>query len=107
MRTFQWLGLPVIAALCAAFSPAAAQEVKTYTYDALGRLVEVKNTNGPNNNTTTSYNYDPASNRTQVSTTGSSNPGGGGNNGGGTGVTSRQGFVVTPLGGYALIFYRD
>ena len=102
----RFVGL-AIAATIAASSPAAAQETKTYTYDALGRLVVVQKSGGPNDQTTSTYDYDKAGNRTQVSTNGSGNNGGGGNNDSGAGVGARQGFVITPLGGYALIFYRD
>jgi len=84
---------------------ARAQETSTYTYDALGRVVTVERSGGPANGTAASYTYDAAGNRIQVNTTGSSN--GNGNGGGGASVNPRQGFVVTPLGGYTLIFYRD
>ena len=106
MRNFLRFVSATAATVLVAVSPLAAQETKTYTYDALGRLVAVEESGGPNNQTTTSYNYDPAGNRTQVSTAGSGNTGGG-NNGGGASVSARRGFVVTPLGTYALIFYRD
>lgn len=90
----------------ASFSCAAgAQETSTYTYDALGRVVKVERSGGPANGTAASYSYDAAGNRIQVNTTGSSNSNGSG--GGGASVNPRQGFVVTPLGGYTLIFYRD
>ncbi len=97
----------VSAAMLMASTPATAQENKTYTYDALGRLVTVKKAGGPNDQTTSTYDYDKAGNRTQVSTSGSANGGGGGNNGGGASVGTQQGFVVTPLGGYTLLFYRN
>lgn len=45
---------------------AAAQEVVTYSYDALGRLVATSTNGGANNGTTSAYSYDAASNRTNV-----------------------------------------
>lgn len=50
-----------------------AEETVTYTYDALGRLVKTVRTGTVNDNVQTSYQYDPASNRKQVTTTGSPN----------------------------------
>lgn len=51
-------------------APALATETITYTYDARGRLVKVVHTNGPNNGVQTTYAYDKADNRTNVTTTG-------------------------------------
>jgi YD repeat-containing protein len=42
---------------------AAASDTVTYTYDALGRLVAVSTSGGPNNGQTVSTAYDPAGNR--------------------------------------------
>src|SRR3954452_6666083 len=56
-------------------APAAASETITYTYDALGRLVAVTRTGSVNNGASAAYTYDPANNRTNVTTTA---PGGGG-----------------------------
>jgi ABC-type sugar transport system substrate-binding protein len=44
---------------------AHAAETKTYTYDALGRLVVVKSTGNANNNQVRSYCYDKAGNRVE------------------------------------------
>jgi hypothetical protein len=58
--------------------PLSAQETITYTYDALGRLVQVNHgTAGPNANVVASYAYDKADNRCNVtvSTTGGSGAG--------------------------------
>jgi hypothetical protein len=52
-----------------------ASETITYTYDALGRLVAVARTGTVNNGASATYTYDPANNRTNVTTTA---PGGGG-----------------------------
>jgi len=100
------LFLCALPSVAATSSPAFAQETTTYTYDALGRIVTVNRSGGPANGTAAEYTYDAAGNRTLVSTTGATG-GGGGNGGGGASVNPRQGFVVTPLGGYALVFYRN
>jgi len=50
-------------------APAAASETITYTYDALGRLVAVARTGTVNNGASATYTYDPANNRTNVTTT--------------------------------------
>jgi YD repeat-containing protein len=47
-------------------SIAAAAETKTYTYDALGRLVVVKSAGSVNANQIRSYCYDKAGNRVEV-----------------------------------------
>jgi YD repeat-containing protein len=53
-----------IAAL-AAFA-AAASETINYSYDARGRLVQVKHSGTVNNNVTANYTYDKADNRTNL-----------------------------------------
>ena len=63
-RTEKALVALVIAALTAA--AAAASETITYTYDARGRLVQVKHSGSVNNNVTANYQYDKADNRTNV-----------------------------------------
>jgi YD repeat-containing protein len=60
-----------IAALAAV--AAAASETITYSYDARGRLVQVKHAGTVNNNVTANYQYDKADNRTNVNVT-SPNP---------------------------------
>jgi uncharacterized protein involved in exopolysaccharide biosynthesis len=52
---------------------AIASETITYTYDARGRLVQVKHSGSVNNNVTANYQYDKADNRTNVNVT-SPNP---------------------------------
>jgi len=52
---------------------AAASETITYSYDARGRLVQVKHSGSVNNNITANYQYDKADNRTNVNVT-SPNP---------------------------------
>jgi YD repeat-containing protein len=47
-----------------------APERVLYGYDALGRLVRVTTTEGRNLGVETSYKYDPAGNRTEVTTSG-------------------------------------
>ena len=68
MRAFVLLGLLLS-------SSAQAGETITYTYDALGRLVQVQRSGTVNNGASAAYSYDPANNRTNVTTTA---PGGGG-----------------------------
>jgi len=51
---------------------AAASDVVTYTYDALGRLVAVTTSGGPNNGQAVSTSYDPAGNRSNYCLTGAS-----------------------------------
>jgi len=53
---------------------ATASETITYSYDARGRLVQVKHSGTVNNNVTANYQYDKADNRTNVNVT-SPNPG--------------------------------
>ena len=56
---------------------AAYAESVTYKYDARGRLIEVDRNQVINNataNVVTTYGYDHADNRNQVTTTGSPNP---------------------------------
>src|SRR5690606_35999668 len=48
----------------------AASETKTYTYDALGRLVKAQSSGTVNNLDTNSICYDPAGNRTQYKSNG-------------------------------------
>lgn len=45
---------------------ATASETINYTYDARGRLVQVKHSGTVNNNVTANYQYDKADNRTNV-----------------------------------------
>jgi len=46
---------------------AVASETITYTYDARGRLIKVVRSGTVNNNVSTTYSYDRADNRTNVS----------------------------------------
>jgi YD repeat-containing protein len=50
---------------------AQASETKTYTYDALGRLVTTTTSGTVNNGATVNTTYDPADNRTSYQVTGS------------------------------------
>ena len=54
-----------IAALTAT-AMATASETINYSYDARGRLVQVKHSGTVNNNVTANYQYDKADNRTNV-----------------------------------------
>ena len=49
---------------------ATASETITYSYDARGRLVQVKHGGTVNNNVTSNYQYDKADNRTVKNTVG-------------------------------------
>src|SRR5262245_4331077 len=55
---------------------ARASETITYQYDALGRLVQVTRTGTVNNGASAAYTYDPANNRTNVTTTAPTGGGG-------------------------------
>ena len=54
--------------LCGVATAAIAQDARTYTYDALGRLIEQESTGTPNNGEVHSICYDAAGNRTQYRT---------------------------------------
>ena len=51
-----------------AISPGLAQETTTNVYDALGRLVSSSKSGGSNNGEQATYSFDPAGNRSQVTT---------------------------------------
>ena len=70
-RTEKVLIALIIAALAGV--AATASETITYTYDARGRLVQVKHAGSVNNNVTANYTYDKGDNRTNVNVT-SPNP---------------------------------
>ena len=63
--------IPLIV-LLALGAAAYAAETVSYTYDARGRLVTVSHSGTVNNNVVTTYTYDKADNRNQVTTTGAS-----------------------------------
>lgn len=63
-RTEKALLAFIIAALAGV--AATASETINYTYDARGRLVQVKHSGSVNNNVTANYQYDKAGNRTNV-----------------------------------------
>jgi hypothetical protein len=83
------------------FPVQAYADTNTYTYDALGRLVKVEVSGGPQNNVAASYSFDAADNRTNVTITGSQNSNG--DNNGGAAATVRR-MIATPLPGYFLLF---
>lgn len=66
----------------------SAQETKTFTYDALGRLIEVQKSDG----TVTAITFDKAGNRTSYNVGGSANQ-----------SPPPAGFVVVPLSGFVVI----
>ena len=78
MRAFLAFGVLVsLAGAC------LASETITYQYDALGRLIKVARTGTVNAGANACYTYDPANNRTNVTTSPSADctPGGGGGGG--------------------------
>ncbi len=60
------LSAVLVASSALAPAPALAAETITYSYDALGRLVQVTHSGTVNNGVQSSYGYDPADNRTNV-----------------------------------------
>jgi YD repeat-containing protein len=69
-----WIELAAIVAAIGAAAVASASETINYRYDAKGRLVKVERSGNVNNGVNTSYSYDKADNRTNVTVNGSSNP---------------------------------
>ena len=61
----------VIAALAAT---AMATETINYSYDARGRLVQVKHSGTVNNNVSANYTYDKANNRTNLNVASPNSP---------------------------------
>lgn len=58
----------------AVVSPAFAQEATTYSYDALGRLISVSRSGGPNDGKQTQTGFDAAGNRVSYSVSSGSPP---------------------------------
>lgn len=73
IRTEKALLAIFIAALTAGVA-ATASETISYTYDARGRLVQVKHSGTINNNVTANYTYDKADNRTNLNVTSPNSP---------------------------------
>src|SRR5688572_7479957 len=71
-RTIYLLGSAI--GVIAAHGKVLASDTVTYTYDALGRLVAVSTSGGPNNGQAVSTGYDPAGNRAAYCVTGASGP---------------------------------
>lgn len=94
------LGRVGVAMLFMTLSQAAsASETITYTYDALGRLVQASRSGTVNNGVTSNYTYDHADNRTNVTVTGAPT----GTDTGGGAAAPPSLFIVVPLNGYTLI----
>jgi len=56
----------VAACIAAVAAVAMASETISYSYDARGRLVQVKHSGSVNNNVSATYSYDKAGNRNNV-----------------------------------------
>ena len=67
-------GLLVLAAISLTSIPTLAAETRTYTYDALGRVVKVENTGSVNNNQTRRFCYDKVGNRIEYDSRTSGTP---------------------------------
>lgn len=97
------VGLALMLAGSLGSAPVHAQETKTYTYDALGRVTNVQISGGPASGTNAGYQYDLAGNRTNVTVSGSANSSQpGGDAGGGVSVGGTI-YIVVPLNGFTLI----
>lgn len=72
--------------------PARAAETTTYTYDALGRLIQSKSMGTVNNGLQTDTAFDPAGNRSNQTVTGSVNN-----------SPPVRAVIVLPLNGYTII----
>jgi len=82
-----------------------AQETSAYKYDALGRLISSRQTGGPSDGKITCYTYDKAGNRTNV-TIGTAACAADPGSPTGPGTSTDTGFVVVPLNGYTLIYFK-
>jgi YD repeat-containing protein len=83
---------------------ASAQETTTYTYDALGRVKTVTHAGGPASGVSSTYSYDPASNRTNVTVNGAQTSANGDDPNSGASAPSRRPMVVVvPLNGFTVI----
>ena len=114
----RWLHRAPIFALGATFgfgsSAAIAGDTSSFTYDALGRVVQVSRTSTTANSTTSAYAYDAAGNRTSVTVSGAAgvdpNTGQGASVPPGAApppvVVAATTFVVVPLLGVSLVFIR-
>lgn len=60
----------LVAAMAATSSQPLGNETVNYSYDARGRLVQVRHAGDVNNNVVSNYSYDKADNRTNVNVTG-------------------------------------
>lgn len=80
-----------------------AQETTTYTYDALGRVTNVDQSGGRNNDTHANYQYDAAGNRQRVVVTCPAGAVPGTPNACAGYQQASAAFVVVPLNGYTLI----
>jgi hypothetical protein len=94
LRSFHTSTVCLFSILCAA-GPVWGAENTSYTYDALGRLIAVRQQAGPQAGVNTTFDYDAAGNRSFVKVTGATGP-----------VTSgppKQIVVILPFIGYQII----
>jgi len=65
-----WFRSPLLLAMVLGAAPAAAAEVATYSYDALGRLTNTSRSGGPSNGRARATSYDASDNRIQSTLSG-------------------------------------
>jgi len=86
----RWLLLPVVSFW---LPTASFAETTIYSYDELGRLLSVGHSGGVNNGLATTYTFDAAGNRQNVTTSGGSR----------NQASQFGGVVVVPLNGFTQI----
>jgi hypothetical protein len=79
--------------------PAEAGEMRTFTYDGLGRMVAVTVKRTGEAPILVTTDFDPAGNRTRYATSGASGDGPGGD----AATSSLQFFVAIPLNGFTIV----
>lgn len=64
----------IVLSIAALTATAMASETINYSYDARGRLIQVKHSGSVNNNVTANYTYDKANNRTNLNVASPNSP---------------------------------
>ena len=90
MRSTTAVRALLVLAITPLATSAPASETVTYSYDALGRLVQASHTGTINSGLTQTYTHDAADNRTNVTVTGSP-------------YNSSTRVIVVPLAGLSVI----